>query len=225
MPTAHLQETDRLQVRQDLYDTHIDICTPELLVLLQDNFDWQDLRRDLLPGVLGQFEMLGKTIYTHVVSNEYAARVHDPHTYDAVSRDLITRWAFPLVPEANLLPGCSYSYGRGCVYKENGVTLARSCRVGRDSVLGGGTTVGDGATIAASAVGRNCTIGAAASLSECYLWANVVVEEGAQLSGCLCCDVTGGDAKTSQAAAFERLLRRGSGPGSGQGAKGTVTAA
>ena len=188
MPTAHLQETDRLQVRQDLYDTHIDICTPELLVLLQDNFDWQDLRRDLLPGVLGQFEMLGKTIYTHVVSNEYAARVHDPHTYDAVSRDLITRWAFPLVPEANLLPGCSYSYGRGCVYKENGVTLARSCRVGRDSVLGGGTTVGDGATIAASAVGRNCTIGAAASLSECYLWANVVVEEGAQLSGCLCCD-------------------------------------
>ena len=76
VPTAHLQETDRLQVRKDLYDTHIDICTPELLVLLQDNFDWQDLRRDLLPGVLGQFEMLGKTIYTHVVSNEYACLLY-----------------------------------------------------------------------------------------------------------------------------------------------------
>ena len=42
----------------------------ELLTLLQDNFDWQDLRRDLLPGILGQFEMLGKTIYTHIISHE-----------------------------------------------------------------------------------------------------------------------------------------------------------
>ena len=31
-----------LQVCHDLYDTHIDICTVELLGLLQDNFDWQD---------------------------------------------------------------------------------------------------------------------------------------------------------------------------------------
>ena len=84
-----------LQVCHDLYDTHIDICTVELLGLLQDNFDWQDLRKDVLPGVLGQFEMLGKTIYTHVLTSEYAARVHDAHTYDAVSRDIIQRWALP----------------------------------------------------------------------------------------------------------------------------------
>ena len=66
LPMVLLQDTDCLQLHSDLYDTHIDVCTPELLVLLQDNFDWQDLRRDLLPGVLGQFEMLGKTIYTQV---------------------------------------------------------------------------------------------------------------------------------------------------------------
>eukprot|EP00966_Prymnesium_polylepis_P295281 6818984-Prymnesium_polylepis.1 len=42
----------------------------------QDNFDWQDLRRDLVPGVLGQFEYLGKTIYTALLQpSEYAARV------------------------------------------------------------------------------------------------------------------------------------------------------
>ena len=35
---------------------------------------------------------------------EYAARVHDPHTYDVVSRDIIARWSFPLVPDANLFP-------------------------------------------------------------------------------------------------------------------------
>ena len=84
LPIDLLQETDRLQLHADLYDTHVDVCTPELLVLLQDNFDWQahatkamrdhwrawfsrwpgaqDLRRDLISGVLGQFEMLGKTM-------------------------------------------------------------------------------------------------------------------------------------------------------------------
>lgn len=95
LPLSLLQESDRLQVCHDLYDTHIDICTVELLGLLQDNFDWQDLRRDVLTGILGQFEMLGKTIYTHVLTSEYAARVHDAHTYDAVSRDIIQRWALP----------------------------------------------------------------------------------------------------------------------------------
>lgn len=118
LPIALLQDTDRLELHNDLYDTHIDVCTPELLVLLQDNFDWQDLRRDLLPGVLGQFEMLGKTIYTHILKGtEYAARVHDPHTYDVVSRDVIHRWAFPLVPDANLLPGTTYRYSGHCVYR------------------------------------------------------------------------------------------------------------
>ena len=86
---ALLTETDHLQLHTDLYDTHIDSCTPELLLLVQDNFDWQDLRRDLLPGVLGQFEMLGKTMYTHVLSSEYAARVHDPYTYGGVTRDIV----------------------------------------------------------------------------------------------------------------------------------------
>ena len=41
VPTALLTETDQLQLHTDLYDTHIDICTPELLLLVQDNFDWQ----------------------------------------------------------------------------------------------------------------------------------------------------------------------------------------
>ena len=81
LPMALLQETDRFELHRDLYDTHIDVATPELLTLLQDNFDWQDLRHDLVPGILGQFEMLGKTIYTRVLSTDaYAARVHDPRS-------------------------------------------------------------------------------------------------------------------------------------------------
>ena len=80
--------------------------------------------------------MLGKTIYTHVLDTEYAARVHDPHTYDVVSRDVISRWAFPLVPDANLLPGTAYRLSGHGVYREAGVTLARSSTLVRDCVVG-----------------------------------------------------------------------------------------
>lgn len=186
LPTALLQETDRLQLHQDLYDTHIDICAPELLVLLQDNFDWQDLRRDLLPGVLGQFEMLGKTIYTHVLTREYAARVHDPYTYDAVCRDIVGRWAHPLSPDANLLPGLTYRCGRDGVYKEQGVALARSVSVSAGCVLGAGTHLDGGARVHASTLGRGCHVGAGATVAGSYLWEGVRVGEGASIHGAIC---------------------------------------
>jgi hypothetical protein len=44
--------------------------------------------------------------------------VHDPHTYDVVSRDIMQRWTFPLVPDANLLPDCTYRCTAHCVYEE-----------------------------------------------------------------------------------------------------------
>ena len=62
LPMALLQETDRFELHRDLYDTHIDVCTPELLVLLQDNFDWQDLRRDLLPWILRRVRLRQESV-------------------------------------------------------------------------------------------------------------------------------------------------------------------
>lgn len=155
----------------------------------QDNFDWQDVRRDLLPGVLGQFEMLGKTIYTHILQHhEYAARVHDPYTYDVVSRDLVQRWAFPLVPDGNLLPGTSYRCSGHNVYQEAGVQLARSAHLTEDCVIGSGSSIGERTTVEASVIGRGCTIGSGVTLAGCYLWSGVTVEDGASLTGCICCD-------------------------------------
>ena len=189
LPMGLLQESDKLLLHADLYDTHIDVCTPDFLALLQDNFDWQDLRRDAIPGILGQFEMLGKTIYTQVLANDsYAARVHDPHTYDVVSRDIIQRWAFPLVPDANLLPGTTYRHSGHCVYREAGVTLARSSSLVRNCVVGGGTTIGERTTVEDSVIGPNCKIGQGVTIVGSYLWGNVTVADGASLHGCICCD-------------------------------------
>jgi len=188
LPTELLQETDRLQLHSDLRDPHIDVCAPELLALLQDNFDWQDLRRDLLPGILGQFEYLGKTIYTHVITDAYATRVHDPRSFDGVSRDILRRWAYPHVPDSNGLPGAAYKCGRGGVYKERGVSLARSCVVEGASALGAGSSVGERSVVRASVLGRGCCVGSGCTVEGSYLWADVRVGEGAAVRGAICCD-------------------------------------
>ena len=35
------QEHGELQLRSDLLDCHVDVCSPEVLVQLSDNFDYQ----------------------------------------------------------------------------------------------------------------------------------------------------------------------------------------
>lgn len=54
------------QVRADLLDTHIAICSPEVLMMFSDNFDYQSLKRDFVVGTLSE-EELGKKIYLHIL--------------------------------------------------------------------------------------------------------------------------------------------------------------
>ncbi|PBP23098.1 translation initiation factor eIF-2B subunit epsilon, partial [Diplocarpon rosae] len=50
------------------------------------------------------------------------------------SKDILGRWTYPLVPDSNLLAGQSYKFERGGLCKENGVILARTCKVGKRTV-------------------------------------------------------------------------------------------
>jgi translation initiation factor eIF-2B subunit epsilon len=62
-PYPHLTH---LQVRTDLLDTNISICSPEVLMMFSDNFDYQTLKRDFVVGTLSE-EELGKKIYLHTL--------------------------------------------------------------------------------------------------------------------------------------------------------------
>lgn len=48
-----LLEYGCVNIRSDIMDTHIYICTPEVLMLFTDNFDYQEMRKDFVRGVLG----------------------------------------------------------------------------------------------------------------------------------------------------------------------------
>lgn len=61
-------------MRYDIEYTDICVCSPEALCLFTDEFDWVDMHKDFVPGVLTS-EILSYQIYTHV-SSGYAGVHH-----------------------------------------------------------------------------------------------------------------------------------------------------
>lgn len=176
-----LSTHEEIEIREDLIDCYIDICTPDVLGLWSDNFDYQSLRKSFLFGVLKDYELNGKTIHTYIVAEHYAARVRSLKAYDAVSKDVINRWTYPLCPDSNLVNGQSYRFGRGKIYEEEGVVLARSSVVNKRSVLGRETSIGDGSVVGDSVLGRRCQIGKNVLIEGAYIWDNAVIGDGATI--------------------------------------------
>lgn len=122
-------------------DLGVDICEADVPALCTENFDYHDLRRHFVNGVLTS-ELLGKKIAVHVVGEEaedeskgdircgeggkYVERVRDTRTFGEITRDVLRRWTFPLVPDLNEPGGVQYELRRGNVYMaRDNVVLSR----------------------------------------------------------------------------------------------------
>ncbi|KAJ2852683.1 translation initiation factor eIF-2B epsilon subunit, GEF [Coemansia brasiliensis] len=192
-----LAEHAEVEVRADLTDTNISICSPDVLALFTENFDYHIMRRDFIHGIL-ESDILSKTIYAHILEGTstsvgeafdllaaeglafvshsgYAASVTDTAAYDAISRDMIGRWTYPLCPDNNPSTGAEYSYHRGAVYKASSVRLDRQSRVEHHVILGANTHVANFSCISDSVLGQQCLIGEQSTVRGSYLFAGVKV--------------------------------------------------
>ncbi|KAJ3373407.1 hypothetical protein GGF31_000840 [Allomyces arbusculus] len=189
-----LAEHADVAVRNDLIDCGVDICSVEVLALFSENFDYQDLRRDFVKGIL-ESDLFVKSIYAHVVADAYAVRVRSTQLYDRVARDVLCRWTFPLVPDADALAslvtggGAATSstaavhaapvlYSRNNVYREKPVLLSRTTVLSKNVLVGRHGSIGPGTVLENCVVGRGCTIGKNVRLSNAYLWDGVTVGDG-----------------------------------------------
>ncbi|KAG0237505.1 hypothetical protein BGW42_000715 [Actinomortierella wolfii] len=174
-----------IQIRNDLIDCQIDICSVEVPALFTENFDYQDIRSDFVHGILTS-DLLGKTIHFHEVNDVYAARVRSTQMYDAVSKDIISRWTFPMVPDSNLgSSGDRYEVRRGLVYKEKSVVLSRTCVVEEKVVIGANTQVAESSVLSNCVIGKNCKIGANVKIDNAYIWDNVTIKDNTQITQCI----------------------------------------
>ena len=171
-----LTSNAEVDVRDDLIDCHIDICTLDVLAQWSDNFDFQSLRKSFLHGVLKDYETYGKTVHTYIVTDQYAARVKSLRAYNAISKDIMGRWAYPLCPDSNLLHDQSYRFGKGKLYREDMVSIGGALI--KKAVIGGWTSIGEGGVVTESTIGRRCKIGKNVIIEGGYIWDDVTIGDG-----------------------------------------------
>ncbi len=169
-----------MDLRNDLIDCGIDICSPEVLLLMSDNFDYQNLRSNFVSNEVDNVE-LGNKIMAHVMdNNEYGMRVSDFRTYAAASRDIMLRWLYPMVPE-NVLGPLGMRCGRNSIYRHHSVTLPRSTYIGRCSTICGNVKVGEHCRVEGSVLGMGTVLEEGCSVTNSFLWGGAVVGEGTSI--------------------------------------------
>nr|XP_048330150.1 translation initiation factor eIF-2B subunit epsilon isoform X3 [Ziziphus jujuba var. spinosa] len=182
-----LVENTSISLHNDKQDCYIDICCPEVLSLFTDNFDYQHLRRHFVKGLLVD-DIMGYKIFTHEIHSSYAARIDNFRSYDTVSKDIIQRWTYPLVPDVKFFGNSSVKLERQGMYRASEIGLSRSAQIGPFTVIGNGTKIGNHTTITNSVIGEGCNIGSNVSIEGSYIWDNVTIGDGCKLRHAIVCD-------------------------------------
>ena len=186
LPCSFFSAHSEIDIHSDLADCGIDLCSPDVLARFQDEFDYGDIRRDFVANsVAEEEEGLQNKIYAHILQkSEYAARVSDFATYAAISKDLLQRWCYPVVPDN--LPtvykkAYRYAMQRHYMYFEqkNGKTqVGRGTLIRGTGMMGAGCSVGDACRIEQTVVGHGCHIGSNVTMLGSIAWDNVKIESG-----------------------------------------------
>lgn len=93
LPLERLRASHSLQIRTDLHETGLAICSPAIPALFVDNFDYST-RDELMHGLLVHEELLGSTLYvqTSPSANKLIGRVHNWRSYERLASDLMRGW-------------------------------------------------------------------------------------------------------------------------------------
>mmetsp|Transcript_21620 Transcript_21620/g.30290 ORF Transcript_21620/g.30290 Transcript_21620/m.30290 type:complete len:842 (+) Transcript_21620:40-2565(+) len=194
LPTSFFESHSRIDVRNDLLDTGIYICSPEVLARFSDEFDYLSIEKFLSNTVAEEEEGLQSKVHASVLrSHEYAARIHDLNTYHAISSDMLRRWCYPLVPD-NLPSGYENTYRyelqRRMVYveKKMGRTrIGRTSKISGPGMVGSHCHIGEHCILQKTIIGNHCNIANNTTIQSSHLWDNVTVESDATIVQSIIC--------------------------------------
>ncbi|EDW62397.1 translation initiation factor eIF2B subunit epsilon [Drosophila virilis] len=172
-------------LHHNLLDPQIAIGSPSMLSLFSDNFDFQT-RDDFVRGLLINEELLDSRIYvTLLPPAQYAHKVNNWLSYQLVSRDIISRWAHPLVPDMGVYNlQQQYVFYKDNIYKSHEANVSKVA-LQENVVIQAGSHVDVGTTISCSVIGANCRIGKNCQLNNVFLMANVIIHDNCQLRHCV----------------------------------------
>lgn len=195
IPCSFFKAHSTIEVRDDLMDTGICICSPEVLGQFEDNFDYLHIANHFVHNsVAEEEEGLQARIHAHILPPEtYAARVVDEATYHTISQDLLRRWCYPVVPDNNHHPSADpvqrlykvvsqvqqppqlFHY-KECIHPSK---VGRTSAICGPGMLGSGGSIEENATVNGSVLGDNVRVHEGATVHQSHLWDGVQVHANA----------------------------------------------
>ena len=190
-----------IEINTCFMDTHVYLCSPSVLPLFADNFDFQTME-DFIRGVLMNEEILNSRIYWQQLnSDDYSLPIVSWNAYHTLTRDILNRHSYPLTP--NAIPFLkTFIYMPRSTYKHRNATLAKGCRLEEDSVLCQNSALGNDTSVTRSVIGHNCLVGCNVTIKNSYILSNTkiennciitnsvvfpncIIKEGAKINGCI----------------------------------------
>ncbi|XP_017797903.1 PREDICTED: translation initiation factor eIF-2B subunit epsilon [Habropoda laboriosa] len=165
-----------IEINTCFLDTHVYLCSPSVLPLFVDNFDFQTME-DFIRGVLMNEEILNSRIYWQQLNPEdYSLPIMSWKAYHTLNRDILNRHCFPLTPNAvPCLTGfiCMPRY----TYKHKTATLCKGSILEKDSIVCRNSILGNNTSVTRSVIGYNCLIGCNVTIMNSYILSNTKIED------------------------------------------------
>lgn len=180
----------QFDIRFDLVDTGVNICSVEMLHYFSENFDYMFIQEHLMKDILTS-EIYTDKFAAYVLPNiQYIARAKTPKSIDVISKDFMLRWMHPICPEYNFshsIRSTDFTFSRSAFYRDEGVTIAVSAVIGTPCCLGKDSEIGENTVISKSVLGRECRVGNHCKIINCYLWERVTVKDHSTIVNSIIC--------------------------------------
>ncbi|XP_023012406.2 eukaryotic translation initiation factor 2B subunit epsilon isoform X1 [Leptinotarsa decemlineata] len=158
-PLDILLDNPCLSLHYNMKDTHIAICSPSVLPLFSDNFDFQS-KDDLIKGLLMNEEILEGTVYINVLKgSQCGGAVTNWRMYQALSHELKNNWMYPLCPP-----------------RKKNRTLKNDVIIGQD------TTIHESANLQRTVLGDNIKVGPNVTIKDSFILSNTKLEGNVTIS-------------------------------------------
>lgn len=102
----------------------------------------------------------------------------DSRSYDAISKDIISRWTYPMVLDESMPNADRLHHHRGHRYfGKDGVSVSENAIVGGCSVIGSHSAIREDTALERSVIGQSVAIGKSTKVAHSYIWSNTSVGE------------------------------------------------
>lgn len=172
-----------MELRHDLVDTEIAICSGHLLDIFNDNFDKTTLKDGLINWMNESEVMEDRTRAFEVQqSGVYMARLVDPRLYGIITQDILSRKAYPLVIDKAAVDSRGhYKFEMHNQYIDKSSTLDVTVNISNNVAIASNVMIDQGTKIVRSVIGSGSTIGKNVTILNSIIDKNVQIGHNSKI--------------------------------------------